>query len=158
MQHVAISDANGSLFMNSIESEVRRYIKFDRDETMLQLYRAWKCDNGTEFVRLPAKPIWRDPSVNLAARGFRGRSDLRRAIQVSVGEIRKLIGPTLPGATTISKLNQPLADGGIPGASPGGRLKGDSILCVSRIIARGSCVGSLYAFHIVPPHDYSAWR
>lgn len=122
-------------------SQVRRYTKFDhQDETMLRLYRAWKRDNGTEFVRLPTKPMWRDPSINLATRGFRGRSDLWRGIQVSVGEIRKLIGPIRLAATTISKLNRPLAmDGGIPGVSPGDRLKRDFALCVSRVIARKSC-------------------
>lgn len=121
--------------------QVRRYSKFDhQNETMLRLYRAWKRDNGTEFVRLPAKLMWRDPSVNLATRGFRDRSDLRRAIQVSVDEIRKLIGPIRLGATTISKLNRLLAmDDGIPGGVSSDRLKRDFALCVSCVIARRSC-------------------
>lgn len=137
--------------MNSIEVRDIVGIEFDhRNEAMLRLYRAWKRDNRTEFVRLPNRygesESETDSSVNLATHGFRGRSDLWRAIQVSVDEIRELIGPTQPGATTISKLNRPLAaDDEIPGASPGGRLKGDSTLCVSRVIARYGKLHSLYA-------------
>lgn len=108
MQHVAISDANENLFMNSIEPD-----------TPSSITRTKRCCDFiargsviTERSSCGCQPMWRDPSINLATRGFRSRSDLRRAIQVSVGEIRKLIGPIRLGATTISKLNRPLAMNG----------------------------------------------